>query len=60
MLALLTDADADEAIRLWLEGDLSKEIAEKFDTSGGYISRLLRIGAERLRDTRSKVCELGL
>jgi site-specific DNA recombinase len=42
-----TDADADKAIQWWLDGDLSKEIAVKIGRGQSYVSRLLRIGAER-------------
>jgi site-specific DNA recombinase len=46
-----TDVDADEAIRLWLDGNMNKEIAEQFGSKDSYISRLLRIGAERMGTT---------
>ncbi|HUE16655.1 MAG TPA: recombinase family protein [Planctomycetaceae bacterium] len=46
-----TDADADEAIRLWLGGAMSKEIAKRFGSVDSYVSRLLRIGAERMGTT---------
>ena len=41
-----TDSDADKAIALWLDGDLSMEIADKLGRGQSYVSRLLRIGAE--------------
>jgi site-specific DNA recombinase len=46
-----SDADADKAIRLWLDGVPSKEIAQGFGCVGAYISRLLRIGAKRMGTT---------
>ena len=45
-----TDSDADQAIRLWLDGEMSKDIAESSEAAS-YVSRLLRIGAERLGTT---------
>jgi predicted XRE-type DNA-binding protein len=42
-----TDADSDKAIEMWFDGDLQKKVAEKLGTSQGYVSKLLRIGAER-------------
>ena len=50
------DADADEAIQLWLNGDMQKEIAPKLRSSQGYVSRLLRIGAARM-GTTLEACE---
>jgi DNA invertase Pin-like site-specific DNA recombinase len=46
-----TDADADQAIRLWLEGHMSKDIAKQVGSVASYVSRLLRIGAERMGTT---------
>jgi site-specific DNA recombinase len=46
-----TDADADRAIRLWLDGKLSKEIAPVLGCVDSLVSRLLRIGAERMGTT---------
>ena len=46
-----TDADADGAIRLWLEGLMNKEIATQLQLGQTYVSRLLRIGAERMGTT---------
>jgi hypothetical protein len=46
-----TDADADKAIRRWLDGSMSKEIAEQLGPNASYVSRLLRIGAERMGTT---------
>jgi site-specific DNA recombinase len=46
-----TDADADCAIRLWLDGKLSKEIARMLGCVDSLVSRLLRIGAKRLGTT---------
>jgi site-specific DNA recombinase len=46
-----TDVDADEAIRIWLDGHMSKEIATKLGLGETYVSRLLRIGAERMGTT---------
>ncbi len=43
-----TDSDADRAIRLWLDGRMSKEIAKELGSVDSYVSRLLRIGAERM------------
>jgi len=41
------DGDANTAIALWLDGAMSEEISEKFETVPSYISRLLRLGATR-------------
>jgi site-specific DNA recombinase len=46
-----SDEDADQAIRLWLEGRSSKEIAEGLGCVDSYVSRLLRIGATRMGTT---------
>jgi site-specific DNA recombinase len=46
-----TDADADKAIRIWLDGYTSKEIATQLGLGETYVSRLLRIGAERMGTT---------
>jgi DNA invertase Pin-like site-specific DNA recombinase len=46
-----TDTDADKAIQWWIDGDLNKEIANKLGTVESYITRLLRIGAERRSTT---------
>jgi DNA invertase Pin-like site-specific DNA recombinase len=43
-----TDSDADQAIQLWLDGRMSKEIAKVLGSVDSYVSRLLRIGAERM------------
>jgi site-specific DNA recombinase len=43
-----TDSDADKAIRIWLDGYMSKEIATQLGLGETYVSRLLRIGAERM------------
>jgi DNA invertase Pin-like site-specific DNA recombinase len=46
-----TDADADRALRLWLDGEMSKDIAKQFGSVDSYVSRLLRIGAQRMGTT---------
>lgn len=46
-----TDSDADRAIQLWLDGTMSKEIAKELGSVDSYVSRLLRIGAERIGTT---------
>jgi site-specific DNA recombinase len=43
-----TDADADAAIRLWLDRHMSKKIATQLGLGETYVSRLLRIGASRM------------
>jgi len=45
------DIDADTAIRLWLDGRLSKDIAAQLECGPSYVSRLLRIGAEWMGTT---------
>jgi IS30 family transposase len=46
-----TDTDADEAIRQWLDGRMNKEIAEDLECVPSYVSRLLKLGAQRLGTT---------
>jgi site-specific DNA recombinase len=46
-----TEADADEAVRHWLDGEMSKDIAKGLGSVDSYVSRLLRIGAERMGTT---------
>jgi DNA invertase Pin-like site-specific DNA recombinase len=46
-----TDTDADEAIRQWLDGRMNKEIAENLQCGPGYVSRLVKLGAQRLGAT---------
>jgi site-specific DNA recombinase len=46
-----TGADADRAIRLWPDGEMSKDIAKQFGSVDSYVSRLLRIGAQRMGTT---------
>jgi site-specific DNA recombinase len=46
-----TDSDADKAVRIWLDGHMSKEIATQLGLGETYVSRLLRIGAERMGTT---------
>ncbi|MGE3316984.1 MAG: recombinase family protein, partial [Planctomycetaceae bacterium] len=43
-----SDSDADTAIQLWLDGYLNQEIAEMLCVGASYISRILRLGAERM------------
>ena len=43
-----TDSDADKAIDWWLTATFSKEIADRFGRGESYVSRLLRIGAQRM------------
>ena len=46
-----TDTDADEAIRQWLDGRMNKEIAEALECVPSYVTRLLKLGAQRLGTT---------
>ena len=46
-----TDSDADKAVRIWLDGHMSKEIATQLGLGETYVSRLLRIGAEQMGTT---------
>jgi hypothetical protein len=42
------DADADKAIALWLGGALNTEIAEQIGSVPSYVTRLLKLGAQRM------------
>ena len=46
-----SDTDADEAIRQWLDGHMNKEIAKNLERVSGYVTRLLKLGAQRLGTT---------
>jgi site-specific DNA recombinase len=46
-----TDTDADDAIRKWLDGRTNKEIAEDLECVPSYVTRLLKLGAERMGTT---------
>ena len=46
-----TDSDADKAVRIWLDGHMSKEIATQLGLGETYVSRLLRIGTEQMGTT---------
>jgi len=46
-----SDSDADEAIRQWLDGHMNKEIAKNLECVSGYVTRLLKLGAQRLGTT---------
>jgi hypothetical protein len=46
-----TDSDADKAIRQWLDGRMNKEIAEDLECVPSYVTRLLKLGAQRLGTT---------
>jgi hypothetical protein len=46
-----SDTDADEAIRQWLDGHTNKEIAKNLECVSGYVTRLLKLGAQRLGTT---------
>jgi hypothetical protein len=45
------DSDADSAIALWLDGAQSIEIAKQLECGPSYVSRLLRLGAQRMGST---------
>jgi DNA invertase Pin-like site-specific DNA recombinase len=46
-----SDSDADEAIRLWLQGQLNREVGTALGVGTAYVTRLLKIGAERMGTT---------
>ena len=46
-----TDADADKAIAMWLDGDFNREIAPKLGVGVSYVTRLLNVGASRRSTT---------
>jgi site-specific DNA recombinase len=46
-----TDSDADKAIQQWLQGRLNREIAESLGSVPSYVTRLVKLGAQRLGTT---------
>jgi hypothetical protein len=46
-----TDSDADKAVATWLAGAMNKEIAEQIGSVPSYVTRLLKLGAQRMGTT---------